>query len=728
MANPFKRAYNAMFGSAPPVTIAVEDKILPSVRAIKKQFQPNAPTTRTKFNTPASGNNNQHPVQDYDLSIIDRFADNESIIFQTFSKIEEKATNNGWQILSKDQEALDYIRRRFLEFAHVTKKPISLFIRETLQDLIKYSNCFLYKFRDPDNSTGKTVVIAGKDYEPICAYIRLDPTSVIPERDKDGNIKRYLVGPTNQGQYVLDQFKKVPPEDIVHIYAFKSERNNLGTPYVHPVIDDVRVLRHMEENLELLIHKHLFPLYQYIIGTEDHEAEPEELEKITIDIENLPTEGGWVTPSRHKIVALGAEGRAMVIDKYLNYFRERVVMGLGIGLVSFGLGSGGSRASAEVIDRNLVEKAKLYQRLHAAWFNDIIIPELLYEAGWDIFDSTAQVPEVKLEFNEIDSDTKVKLETHATNLFNSQGIDFDEYRARLGEDIKEESDFNKLQWNLFGGRALAELEKETGVALERAKGSTDKASGAASASRAANGPSNQHGTKLSPKRQRDEIEDSKNTIKTIKNSSKASELNSKLTATWDATREDLVAAVQAGKVIETDKGSFNLVFGVTESTLYNTSRGYIADAFDMGYLSASPAGVVTDNTIRLKANEVLDKHSELLKKTVTELKNDVINILVNKKVTVEELPNTISSVFDIRKHYVTRAVDTGISKAFNYGRVHSFKDQGYKAAEIVCNDSGCSTCLKEAGRKIDISHPTVDSIPPHHTSCECSINAVAEDA
>src|SRR5665213_631659 len=451
MANFITRVWNVASNKL------IKDEITPSVKPLATKFKFNAPTSRSQFQA-AAGQSTQVIAQDYDLSVIDKFCDNESIVYQAFAKILQKATNNGWQFISQDQEAVDYIRRRLIEFSRVLKRPVADFIRLCLVDLVKYSNSFWYKFRDPHNSSGRRVRVGDDLYDPIAAYVHLDASAVIPERDKFGNVLRYYVGPTHQAQFLLDQGKQVKPEDMVHIYVDKNERNNIGMPFIWPTIDDIRVLRHMEENLELMIHKHMFPLYQYVIGTKEQPTEPEEVEKIIIDIENMPSEGAWVTPNRHEIKVIGAEGKAMTVDKYLTYFRERVIMGLGIGLVSFGIGSGGSRASSEVIDRNLVEAAKIFQKRLCEWINDIIIPELLAEGGWDQY--SEKLPKVELTFNEIDSDTKIKIENNALQLFLANAIDYDELRARIGEDMKAPNDSGKLFFNMFGGEKLHSFAME----------------------------------------------------------------------------------------------------------------------------------------------------------------------------------------------------------------------------------------------------------------------------
>src|SRR6185369_9945303 len=112
-------------------------------------------------------------------------------------------------------------------------------------------------------------------------------------------------------------------------------------------------------------------------------------------------------PERHKIDVLGAGGAAVDASKYLEHFKERVTMGLGIGQVSLGMGAGASRASSEVIDRSLVEKAKMYQELFSAFLEDAILKELLTEGGFEVYDIAKYIP-VRIQFEEIDTDLLIK--------------------------------------------------------------------------------------------------------------------------------------------------------------------------------------------------------------------------------------------------------------------------------------------------------------------------------
>jgi len=688
----------------------VEDKFDPgTIKVIRKALQPNPASTRTALGGAAQ------QVQDYDLKAIDRFVDNESLAFQAFSKIEEKCVNGGYAIVSRDSEMAAYIRRRLRELSMVARKPVSIFIREIFQDLVKYSNCFLYKVRDAEMSSGNPVKNAGNSLDPIATYLRLDATSVTPERDDNGNIKKYVVGPNAQGGG--GKTKNVRPEDIVHFYAYKNERNNVGTPFIWPVIDDLRVLRKMEENVEMLIHKHLFPLYQYIVGTEKMPSEPEEIEKIYNDIENMPTEGGFVTPERHHIEVLGAEGEAIDAAKYIEHFHNRVIEGLGIGATSFGLTSGASRAGAEVIDRGLVEKAKLYQDVFVAFFNEFVINELLQEGGYDIYSETEEI-DARIQFAEIDMDSKIKKENHIINQFNNQAINYDEFRTQLGLDPLEVEgeEFQKLNFFLFGAAKLSEF----------AVAEAEAAVGARNAVKAADQPSNQHGTKMSPKRTRDFTD-----IRMSKTAPGSAKLRTSILDRYDACRSDVLKIIENAQfpMQMTQLNNLEMVFGVTESSIETTSKPHISQAFLEGFHS-SGAKVAMDSReladiLDAKSDAVLDVHKGFVHKTMTNLRNDVMNTLGILDKT--EVLKKASNIFDVRQFHIDHAAGTSIASAFNFGRMAGFLQQGYKKATLRASSKACDECKNMDGRVIVLEHVGPLDLPPHHVNCECSFD-LTEDS
>lgn len=731
--------------SPAPVRIQLAmDKIAEPIRpnqtkTIKKFTYANPPTTRMSIETVRAG---QEQYQDYDLGLIAKYLDNESIVYQTLSKIEEKAFNAGAEYVGKNNEALGYIKQRFSDMSVVTNKPHDIFRREIFQDLIKYHNCFLYKYRDSSRSRGKTRVDNNnKTLEPISAYIRLDTSSVVPVRDDLNNIIKYRVGPTNKQTGIWRNitlkggkpiWKEVPPEDILHIYAKRDERNNVGTPWLWPALDDLRLLRKMEENVELLVQKHLFPFFHYIVGTEKDPALPEEIENVTFNLELMPTEGGFVTPERHKVEVLGSKSGALDARPYLDYFRERVIAAMGIGPISLGFSIGGAKGGATVSDRNIIEKAKYYQQIFASFFNDLIIKELLLEGGYDSY-NLGLSHDVVIQFNEIDIDTQIKKETQAANLYNNQGLTYPEFRIALGREpiSPDEEEWETLQFNLFGVGKMNELQTEQQIAAGKfqtqvtkkkseAKNKSDRTANSLSYQ---NGPANQHGKKLSPAKIGDSdinITDSISDV--LKNSDLANHFSDMLEKNYEIARGDILAhfskAVKAGYGI---KDGLSLVFGMTSENMKKASFPYIFQAYKYGYLNALASDIKDEEVIVLDsaAEDVLNKYNNFIDLTVNNLKKTVITILADKETSDSD--KNISAVFDIYKPYFRKNAVTGILKAHNYGRLVSIRNQNKPEAIIQASGDTCDTCKAKSSKKISTKNIDLDMIPPYHHTCNCKI-------
>ena len=241
-------------------------------------------------------------VAEYNLGEISKVMDIESYVRQAFNKHVELCLKEGYDITSRNPEATMYIKRRLREIAEVSGITFGMLIRAIARDVVSYANAFVVKVRDYKKSSGAPVKrIAGPSLPPVAAYFPMDPTSIRIKRDFHGRVLKYWQ--RVPGNPIMPQFII---ENIIHIYYDRKEGFAFGTPYIVPVLDDIRSLRRMEENIEMLVTQHLFPLYQYIVGTETAPAEiyddgTSEVDIIKDQIEKMPTEGSIVTPERHEI-------------------------------------------------------------------------------------------------------------------------------------------------------------------------------------------------------------------------------------------------------------------------------------------------------------------------------------------------------------------------------------------------------------------------------------------
>ena len=280
----------------------------------------------------------QFKISEYDLGEIGRVEDTDSYVRQAFDKKLALMFKEGWDLEGKNLKAINYIKIRLAQIANASKNPTNKFLREIGSSILRKSNAFVVKKRKTSASGGKVRKAPGSQrlITPIAAYF-LAPAETLNFQMSSNRIASWRQRMPN------GDTRDFKPEDIVHFYFNRKDGFVFGTPTLTPVIDDVRALRKIEENIELLVYQHLFPLFHYKVGTEKLPATltdegEREIDVVRREIQFMPTEGGIVTPERHEITAIGAEGRAIRAESYLDYFKKRVFSGLGISAVDMGDG------------------------------------------------------------------------------------------------------------------------------------------------------------------------------------------------------------------------------------------------------------------------------------------------------------------------------------------------------------------------------------------------------
>jgi hypothetical protein len=325
-----------------------EDKVV--VRMTQPGNKPvsQIPSTKIKTLTFAqqfSGGRGNFIGGEYDLSEIGKIEDTDSFVRQSFKKKEGLMFKEGVGLKGADKDTMRYYKARMAQIARASKIPTITLLKRTARSLIRTSNAFLVKMRDRKASGGRVrQTPEGKELEPIAGYFPAAPeTMMVDLDDKTGKIHKWR-------QVLPDgRWRVFRPEDVIHFVIDRREGFIFGVPTIIPVIDDIRALRQIEENIELLLYQHIFPLFHYKVGTETapagHTEEGDrEVDVVEEQIRLMPSEGAIVTPERHEITAIGAEGRALRAEGYLTHFKKRVFAGLGVSQVDMGDGDTTNRA------------------------------------------------------------------------------------------------------------------------------------------------------------------------------------------------------------------------------------------------------------------------------------------------------------------------------------------------------------------------------------------------
>jgi len=277
---------------------------------------------------------------EYDLAEVGVVEDVESIVRQANRKKIALMYKEGYDFVGKNLTNIQYIKERLHQISIASDIPTAELLRGIGTSLIRLSNAFLLKVRNTKSSGGSIrTTPEGKKLNPVAGYFHLPAETMrMKVNQRTGEIIKWRQEMPD-GRYI-----DYNPDDIVHFYIHRKDGFIFGTPDLVPVIDDIRALRKIEENVELLIYQHIFPLFHYTVGTETAPAGytedgTKEIDAVKDEIQYMPSEGGIVTPERHKIELIGSEGRALRAESYLQHFKMRVIAGLGISEMDLGVGN-----------------------------------------------------------------------------------------------------------------------------------------------------------------------------------------------------------------------------------------------------------------------------------------------------------------------------------------------------------------------------------------------------
>lgn len=357
-------------------------------------------------------NNGTFEAPPFDFDRIIQAIDTDSYARQAFNKYKELFWKEGWEIVSENPEARAYLMQR-IDFMEVAmKRSFQDFLVEIADQLVRLANVFIVKSRGDLTPffPGKLYPPEGKN--PIVGYYTIPTERTELLRTKNNKVVWYRQQTDATGFGGDNQtMPRWRADDVIHLAIDKKPGRAFGTPFVASALDDIIALRQIEEDIQNLVHRELFPLYKFKVGTDEFPATDEELEKAASEIEGLRTEGALILSHRHDVEVIGAGGNTLDAGAYLNHFKERVAIGLGVYPHHLGMGSNASQGVTDRLDAALYDKVKEYQRRFEDYMRLFIFNDLLVEGGFDPYtnpESGQGTDRCYFKFNEIDVDTEVK--------------------------------------------------------------------------------------------------------------------------------------------------------------------------------------------------------------------------------------------------------------------------------------------------------------------------------
>ena len=462
---------------------------------------------------------------EYDLYEYSRIIDTEAIVYKAFERKKSLMFKNGYLLTSDSDDNISYIKQRLKEFHYVSGKSFDGFVEELAYNLIMFHNAYVLMYRDLNKSTGEPISVGDEEIEPLAALFNMPTESIERKLKDDGSVSRY------KQKISYTKYRTFSPKIIRHLTYNKRPGFTMGTPPLEAVKDDIIALRRIEESVETLIYKSLFPIIHVKVGTETHPATTlrdgsSEVSAMSKVLKEIDDSGGVVTSERVEIKSIGAESMALRVESYLEYFKNRVMIGLGVFTTDLGIGDSSGKATGSIISQTLKEAVIDMQRVVARFITEEIFSDLLVESGK--YKAKYMIPEedmVTLSFNSVDHDSQIKIESHWLNLANSKMISQSELRALIGKRPMSDDEMRQVgQWEentaspseVENVKANTESSKASAkaavISARAAKAKTTSTSG--SKQNKKSGANNSSKAKTNPKNQYSdsEIQDSANPV------------------------------------------------------------------------------------------------------------------------------------------------------------------------------------------------------------------------
>lgn len=666
---------------------------------------------------------------EYDLAEIGRIEDTDSYCRQAFGKKVALMFKEGYDFVGKNPRTVKYVKARLAQIARASDISTDELMRSIGSGLIRKSNNFLLKVRKTTASGGKVRSEFGKTkpIEPVAAYFTIPAETMEFQFSGNKIVKWRQLMPNGD-------YKEYPLRDIVHFTYDRKEGFVMGTPTLVPVVDDIRALRKIEENVELLIYQHIFPLFHYKIGTPDMpagltEAGEREIDVARREIQYMPTEGGIVTPERHDITAIGAEGRALRAESYLEHFKKRVLSGLGVSSVDMGEPDTSNKATADNMSRNLIDGVKDYQKVIETLFEHLIINELLLEStfGDDVLNEENRV---FLKFKEIDIDAQIKKQAHYTDQFNKDTITHDEARRFMGFEPIEMPDPEESRAGTVDLSQYPEWMKTRWVMFDRPKLLIQALDEPYSPVSQAVATDNSIDT--SEKDLDESNRNRENSEVKIKKAGAASKAAGNVAKRKSTVRKDGFVADTFTQIKTTtvERISFensndiewiNSLIRTQMQTTIDQLLGMQLTAFRDGY---SKVGNIGDLNFIGKMNTARSLLHDRAEHFILKLTENVIQNLrkhLNDQMTPQEIKTKTRAIFDALEYRAYFIEDVEIKKAESLGLALGLRDSGFLELFCKISDNACNTCKALSEQPIELSTLIIDSLPPHHAHCDCSL-------
>lgn len=658
-----------------------------------------------KFTIKATGRSaqsNDLAAAEYSLTEIQNAIKSDSYIKRFVTDYSQLIFKAGYNIVGENDAAAEYIRKRLRLMSFMTNESFDNLMIEIGNDLVAYSNAFLVKSRTDFNGINLSDLTINPVYDnkAVGGYFRIDPSTIEIQRDTNGTIKTYQ-------QTLGNDTVKFKPTDVIHFYIDKEPSNAFGTPRIASALEDVKMLRRIEGNVERLIYRCLFPITQMKVGIPQQGmmATDQEIKEAQQVVEQLVDDGLIITNEKVEFKNLGANNVALNAEPYLNYFEKRVFSALYLSTSM--MGRGGVKQDADSMEEQVHDAVKYFQKSISNFIQNNLFNELLLEGGFNPILNESDI--VYFVFNEINLETKVKVENHYLNQYQGNAITFEELRQELGrradnislDDVYANAVTQKNKMDLvWAGKGMLTPDGTASSENGDPK-AADKSSDENKQISNTDQPENQHGKSSVNIKEFKESANDRNKI-TKKNIDIYKKNFSVIYNKFQAMRNDVCDDVK-------NQDAFSIP--LTRESIMKMLEKYMEKELAAGYKKA----------IRDCGNKNPDFTFDIQTiNIVKETKNTIDGIFkeISKRIKKCETREEKESVFNSLEYRLRFLTEYTVSKAYWYAYVKTCNALG---KEKVYVDFGNSEDKKSHKNVIDTKHFSLDDIPPFHAYCSCKI-------
>lgn len=640
----------------------------------------------------------------FDFNEIEKAYLTDSYIRQACDKYVDYMFKAGFDIVGKNPKAVEYTKLRLAAMAVATDKPLAEFLTEVAEDLVRYENVFIIKARAGNSYVYPQGITAtpALSTKTVAGYYVLPVSTMTIARDPNGTVKKFkqeIKGGASSKPI------EVNPEDMIHIAMDRPQGRAFGFPFLAQVLDDVKLLRQMEELTDRMVYKNIFPLMVYQVGLPEagFQSTDEEIEEVKAQLGELTLDGGMVIPERHKITAVGMGDKVIDVAPYLDYFKKRVFTGLGVSATIMGEGDTANKSTSDNLDQMFKDRIKAFQKVIEMYVNSKIMYEILLEGGFDALIKPED--NVEFRFREIDLQAKMAEQNHTVQLFTQNAITHEQMRMLLGYDPVTPEEESRLYFNMI----------TIPTAVQTAEASADaRATAANNAGANKNTPANQHGTRPAAK--------TKNTAEGVLTRSNAAYFSQTLQSHYESVKADCIRNIKQymknkpakefnGKEIE-------LTIKLAADHMATIANRYVGPAFIEGVQEAGKQG-------GKNANVNLTHNMQLMREDFRKLSNKCMDELMERVVkavrTSEEsevIPQVVG-VFEALQYRLKFMSTTQVYNSYNIGFAKAARDIGYSEAYLTVSEEGCPVCGSSNGQAINLLS---GKLPPFHPNCSCRLS------